>query len=173
MNFQKAFQNKYHLILLILLAIPLVLGFGLHKYYISIYQIDYVQNKKRVEITARIFADDLNNALEKKYKKTSYLGSNKETPEDIALLKKYFTEKFAIKINGQTKQVQFLFKELETNVIICYLKIENVSKISNFELNNSILLETNADQQNIIQYNINNDKGSLVFTSDNFKRKLN
>jgi 3'-phosphoadenosine 5'-phosphosulfate sulfotransferase len=162
--------NKYVLILFVL---PFVFGFGLHKYYISIYQIDYISNKKRVEITARIFADDLNNALEKKYNKTSYLGSDKETPEDLVLLKKYFAEKFVVKINGQNKKVQFLFKELETNVVICYLKIENISKISNFELNNSILLETNSEQQNLIQYNINTKKGSLVFTTDNFNQKLN
>ncbi|MFT6749001.1 MAG: hypothetical protein ACI9XR_000757 [Flavobacterium sp.] len=162
--------NKYALILFVL---PFVFGFGLHKYYISIYQIDYIPNKKRVEITARIFADDLNTALEKKYKITSYLGSNKETPEDLVLLKKYFAEKLVVKINGQNKKIQFLFKELETNVVICYLKIENISKISEFELNNSILLEANSDQQNIIQYNINSKKGSLVFTTENFKQKLN
>lgn len=173
MNIYKMFKNNKIAILLVLLISPFFLSFGLHKYYISIYQIDYIPNKKRVEITARIFADDLNNALEKKYKTTSYLGSNKENAEDLILLKRYFSEKFFVKVNGQKKEVKFLFKELETNVVICYLKIENVAKISDFELTNSVLLESNPEQQNIIQYKINTQKGSVVFTNDDFKQKLN
>ena len=38
-------------------------SFSFHKFYVSIYQVDFVAEKKRVEITARIFMDDLNLAF--------------------------------------------------------------------------------------------------------------
>ena len=41
----------------------------MHKFYVSVTQIDYVAKKNRVEITSRIFIDDLNKVLEKKYNK--------------------------------------------------------------------------------------------------------
>jgi hypothetical protein len=54
-----------------------------------------------LQITSRVFADDLNKALEKKYKK-HYIGTAKESPEDLVLLKKYFAENLTIKVNGQS-----------------------------------------------------------------------
>jgi hypothetical protein len=35
-----------------------------------------------LQITSRVFADDLNKALEKKYNKKHYIGTAKESPED-------------------------------------------------------------------------------------------
>lgn len=40
-----------------------------HKFYVSTYQVNYVSQKKMVQITSRIFIDDLNEALEKNTKK--------------------------------------------------------------------------------------------------------
>ena len=64
-------------------------SFAIHKFYVSIYQINYVSEKKMLQITARIFVDDLNSAVGKKYNKKINLGSEKETDEDLILLKKY------------------------------------------------------------------------------------
>ena len=36
---------------------------GLHRFYTAIYQINYVAEKKMIQITTRIFVDDLNDAL--------------------------------------------------------------------------------------------------------------
>ena len=44
-------------------------SFVLHKFYVSVTQIDYVPNKKRIEITSRIFIDDLEIFLLSLYKK--------------------------------------------------------------------------------------------------------
>ena len=65
-----------------------VLFFGLtaisaHRFYSAIYQINFVPKKKMIQITTRIFADDLNEALKKQYSKRTFIGSEKETPEDI------------------------------------------------------------------------------------------
>ena len=49
-----------------LLSIVLLSSFAWHKFYVSVTQIDYVPNKKRIEITHRIFIDDLEKALEKR-----------------------------------------------------------------------------------------------------------
>ena len=41
-----------------------------------------------LQITSRIFVDDLNNALEKKYHKKTFLGTEKESVEDVNYFKK-------------------------------------------------------------------------------------
>lgn len=145
---------------------------ALHKFYVAIHQINYVPQKKMVQITSRIFLDDLNDALENKFHKKTFIGTEKESPEDEVMLKKYLAEKFTLKVNGQVKPMNFLSKELENNVLICYLNIKEVSKINSLEVQNSIITEVYSEQQNIIQSNINGVKENLLLTDEKIKGML-
>lgn len=145
-----------------------VSAFTVHKFYVSIYQINYVPQKKMIQITSRIFIDDMNDALEKKYHKKTFVGTDRETEDDVVLMKKYLAEKFVLKLNGSSKPMNFLSKEVEANVIVSYFSIKEVSKINSLSIVNSALLEVNEEQQNIIQANISGEKESLLLTSDNF-----
>lgn len=136
-----------------------------HRFYVAIYQIDFVPQKKRLEITTRIFMDDLNEAINNSYKKSSNIGTEKETPEDIALLKKYLNEHFKLTVNGKPKAYTYLSREVESNVVICYLSIKEIGKVSSLQVENSILVEIHSDQQNIVQYNNNGKKQNLLLSS--------
>lgn len=164
---KKIIQNSAFVLLFFMLT-----SLSAHKFYVAIYQINHAKEKKMLQITARLFIDDINEAIEKKYNKKSFLASNKETPEQVELLKKYLSEKFIIKVNNQQKSMIFVSKETEDNVLICYLKILDVAKISSIEVENSIIMENHFDQQNIIQANFNGSKHSLLLTSESFKGML-
>jgi hypothetical protein len=164
---KKLAQNSALIILFVCLS-----SFAVHKFYVSIYQINYVPQKKMVQITSRIFIDDMNEALEKKFHKKTYVGTDRETDEDVVLMKKYLAEKFTIKINGTAKPLVFLSKEVEANVIVSYHSIKDISKITSFSIENTALLEVNEEQQNIIQANISGEKQSLLLTADNYKGML-
>jgi hypothetical protein len=142
-------------------------AFSAHKFYVSIYQINFAPEKKMLQITSRIFIDDLNKALEKKYSQKTHVGEPNETQEDFILMNKYLLEKFSIKVNGAPKPLLFVSKELENNVVICYYKINNLSKITSLEVKNTALLELDSNQQNIIQANFNGKKQSLLLTNEN------
>ena len=73
-------MSKYFRFLLILVLFVSFTSMGIHKFYMAIYQIDYVPQKKRIQITSRIFVDDLNAAIEKKYHVKTNLGTAKEIP---------------------------------------------------------------------------------------------
>ncbi|MFZ4106411.1 DUF6702 family protein [Flavobacterium sp.] len=165
-------MSKYFRFLLILLLIVSLSSMGIHKFYMAIYQIDYVPQKKRIQITSRIFVDDLNAAIEKKFHVKTNLGNGQETAQDEVNMKKYLAEKFSLKVNGIVKPMTFLSKEVEANVLICYFRIPDVSKITHLEIENSALTEWNTEQQNIIQANIKGEKQSLMLTSEDFKRVL-
>ena len=164
---QKIVRNTLLIVLFISLS-----SMAVHKFYMSIYQINYAPQKKMIQITARIFIDDLNDALEKKYHKKYFIGTDRETPDDEVAMKKYLSEKFILKLNGTAKPMSFLSKEVDTNVLVCYFKITDVSKINKLEIENSALTELNDEQQNIIQANITGEKQSLLLTSENFKGML-
>lgn len=160
---------KYSCIFVLFLMLT---SFSLHRFYVAIYQINHDSKKKMIQITTRIFIDDLNSAMEKKYHKKTYLGDENETAEDEVLLKKYLSEKFQLKVNGEKKAMFFLSKELENNVLICYLRIQDISKIKTLEVENSVITEIHEEQQNIIQTNFNGQKQSLLLTTEKTKGML-
>lgn len=155
----------------VFLALILFLGlssFVLHKFYVSIYQIDFVPEKKRVEITARIFMDDLNLALDQEFNTKSQLGEKSETNQDLLVLQKYLAKHLRVSIDGKEQILVFLSKEIDNNVVVVYLKINDIKKISTFKIYNNALLELYSDQQNIIQTNFYNKKRNFIFTGDYF-----
>lgn len=147
-------------------------SFSVHKFYVALYQINYVPQKKMLQITARIFVDDLNSAVGKKYTKKINIGSENETDEDLILLKKYLSEKFSVKINGHSRPMNLLSKEMEGDVLICYLNIKEVPKVNSIEVYNAINIEGNSEQQNIMHFNVSGVKNTLLFTESTTKGML-
>jgi len=135
---------------------------SIHKFYVSIYQVNYLPQKKMLQITSRIFIDDLNNALEQKFKKKTHIGENNETQEDVIMLKTYMAENFTVEINNQKKSINYLSKEREGNVVICYFNCKDIAKINSIAIRNAALIEWNSEQQNIIQTTIYDKKQSLL-----------
>jgi hypothetical protein len=160
----------YSLIGILFLSLP---SFTFHKFYVGVFQVNYAAEKKMIQITSRIFVDDLNNGIEKKYHKKTFIGTEKETQADLDLLKKYLSENFSIKINGQPKTIVFLSKELEADdILVCYSKITAVEKFKTLEISNTILTDWNAEQQNITHISAFGTKRSVLFTESSRKEVL-
>ena len=119
-------MKKRIVVALLLVFVFSMSSFGVHKFYMAIYQINYAPEKKMLQITSRIFVDDLNKALEKKYNQKFFLGTDKESAESVDLLKKYLAEKFSIKVNGELKTIHFLSKEMDGDVLISYMNIRDI-----------------------------------------------
>ncbi len=164
-------KNKFKIGLLLFCFI-ICSSFVLHKFYVSVTQIDYVPNKKRVEITSRIFIDDLEKALTKKYQKKPNITSSNELPEAEEWIKTYIKEKIKVSINKKPQVIEYLAKEVEGDVLIIYTKIAISKKINTFDIYNALLTEVYTDQQNIVHININGNKKSILLTNSVFQEKI-
>lgn len=164
-------KNLLKFVLPFLLIIVLS-SFAWHKFYVSVTQIDYVPSKKRIEITHRIFIDDLEKALEKKYNKKMYLTSTKELPEAEMYIKNYLKDNIKISINKKPQEIRYLTREMEGDVLIFYTKIAISKKINNFDIFNSLLIDVYKEQQNIVHLNINSNKNSFLFTNSDTEQKI-
>jgi hypothetical protein len=160
----------YFFIVILFLSLT---AFSFHKFYMGVFQVNYAAEKKMIQITSRIFIDDLNNGMEKKYHQKTFVGTDKETQADIDLLKKYLSENFTIKINGQSKSITFLSKEVESNdVLVCYSRIKDINTFKTIEILNTILVDWNAEQQNITHISAFGTKKSVLFTESSRKELL-
>ncbi|HEX9980062.1 MAG TPA: DUF6702 family protein [Flavobacterium sp.] len=148
-------------------------AFAPHKFYVAIHQVKYAEDKKMIQVISRIFVDDLNNALEKKYKQKTFLGEANQSADDVAKLKSYISEHFYMKVNGKTAALTLFTTELENNVLICYLGCRDIPKIKSLEVHNKILTELVTEQQNIIQTTVYGRKDSMLLTSETTSGTIN
>lgn len=155
------------------LLLVITCAFNAHKFYIGVFQIDYFKEKKSIQITTRLFIDDFEKVLHKKYNKHFYITTKDEVADANLYVSKYLQEKLKIKVNNKNHPIEFLLKEQEENVLICYLRIKFSEKIKTIEITNNVLTEEFNEQQNLVHLNINGNKKTLLFTNDNNIQKSN
>ncbi|WP_304064387.1 DUF6702 family protein [Pedobacter glucosidilyticus] len=121
-----------------------------HPYYVSVTDIKQNPESKTIQISSKIFFDD----LEKAIKEESGQDINILKPTDKAALEKllaaYFQKHLYVVVNNETMPASFLGFEIEGDAAWCYLETEKVSKINKLEVFNDILFKQHDSQINIL-----------------------
>ena len=156
---------------IILLIIPLF-AFSAHKYYISLTKIDYIKDKKEVQITMRFFIDDIENTLQNRFNISLELATKKENKKANFYLETYITQKFKVNINDEDKVYRYLGKEYDNDVVFFYLEISDIENINKIVVQNSMLFEEFEEQENYVKLNINNTKKTFILIKANDKEML-
>ncbi|MGY0393224.1 DUF6702 family protein [Bizionia sp. KMM 8389] len=159
--------------LTLLFVIPLFAYTVAHKYYVSITQVEYVQEKESVQFVSRIFIDDLERLVRTRYDETITLTTDNEVEAANYYIGKYLSEKIQVVINGKPADLQYLGKEYENDLVYCYLEIEGVKSIESFEITNQVLFDVFSDQKNIVRTQINGQNKSFMLIKQNDKGMLN
>jgi hypothetical protein len=145
----------------------------LHKYYVSITQIEFVKEQQSVQIISRIFIDDFESVLRKRYDENITLDRGDDETQIDDYIKKYLLTKIEISINNQEVIPNFIGKKYDDGIMHCYLEIENIKSIYTFQIKNKVLFDMFEDQKNVIRTNINNKNKTVVLTAQNDKGLLN
>lgn len=140
-----------------------------HKFYVSVNQIFFNTDKNRIEITNRIFIDDLNASLRLIQNDNFEIEDMTEYSDSYKVFYNYYQSNFNIKINNKECLILIKSFEIENDVFVIYALIDKVSKIKSFELENNLLFELYPSQQHINHIDINNSKKSTLL--DNQSRK--
>ncbi|WP_298239326.1 DUF6702 family protein [uncultured Algibacter sp.] len=158
---------------LFLLIVPLFAFTVFHKYYMSVTQIEYIEDKQSVQLITRIFIDDFEKLLRERYDESITL-ADKDEPATVDLyIERYLSEKIKIKINNKDTDLIFIGKEYDIDIVRCYLEIEDVDKINSFEISNQVLFDVFEEQKNIIKTDINSKQKSFILISQDNTAMLN
>jgi hypothetical protein len=127
------------------------LFFLLHPIHIAVYEINYSEKDKALQITSRIFIDDLELAIRVQRNEPELdLLEPKNGLTTDKLVSEYVTRHFGVKLDGKVQKLTFLGMELEEPALICYIEVENVKKIKIIEVRNDIIMEIHDDQYNLV-----------------------
>ena len=165
---------KRKLIYLFLLALPL-LGFTTHKFYVSVTNIKYVEKEDALQITTRIFIDDLEALLLERYGIEAGLATPEELSTADDYIEKYLKAKLLLRLDGELRSYNFLGKRYDNDVLICYLEIAKVNRpdLKTIEVQNEVLTELFEEQQNLVHLNVRGKKRSFVLYKESNKGMLN
>ncbi|MRX46557.1 DUF6702 family protein [Pedobacter puniceum] len=121
-----------------------------HPFYVSVTEIRQNPESKTIQISTKIFFDD----LEKAIKEESSQDINILKPTDKAALEKliaaYLQKHLYMVVNGKTMPANFLGFEIEEDAAWCYLETEKVAKINKLEVFNDVLFKQHDSQVNIL-----------------------
>lgn len=154
-------------VFLILTLLPLFAFTSMHKYYISVTQVNYIKDKQSIQITSRFFIDDFENALKQNYDEAIMLAEEDEPQAVDSFTNKYLHNNIKLAVNEAPVNFNFIGKEYEGDIIRCYLEVENVKSIESISITNSVLFDLQKDQQNIIKTKINSKNKSVILTYEN------
>lgn len=155
----------------ILLLVPLF-AFTMHKYYISLCEVEYVEEKQSVQIILSQFIDDLEVTLNKEQHKSLNLATKKEPLNIDIIYEEYLNNHLKFTINGKQAYYQFIGKEYDDTMVKFYLEITNINKLQTFEIENTCLFKDFEDQQNIIKLKVKKFNKTFYLTKSNVKGLL-
>ncbi|HSP41218.1 MAG TPA: DUF6702 family protein [Gillisia sp.] len=133
-----------------------------HKFYVSVTEIEHNQKSQSLQIISRVFIDDLENVLRKRYNDKIRLGRDYETPGVQEVFSKYLEHKMKIELDQKSGDVKYIGREYENDMIVFYLEVENVNDFQNIKVMNTILMDLFEDQKNLVHVEIKGKTKSLI-----------
>lgn len=141
-----------------------ILLLAIHTFYVSITHIEYNASNDSIEVSMKLFTDDLEEALEERTAQRLYLNTDKEIKKTDQYLQTYIQQHLSIQVDEKDIEIQFLGKEYEDDATWCYLEIKNIGgKFKKLSVQNSILTDTYDGQANLVHCSLEGKKKSLLF----------
>ena len=143
---------------------------GLHEFHLSKTTINYNTEEKAIQVSTRIFIDDLELSLKELGYDSLKICTRKEKETAEQHIQDYINEHLVVKMGGSDLNFTFLGKEQSDDLaaVWCYLEAHDVSAFSKMSISNTILISQFEDQKNITMIQVDKEKvAHLLFTSDN------
>jgi hypothetical protein len=146
------------------LFLPFMLA-ATHPYFLSITKIVHNSETQALEITMKLDVENLEETLEEKLGASLYLGEKKEVEDADQHIEAYLLRTFRPIVNGEEVVPHYLGKEVKLDVIWLYLEIENVPQLNQFQLTNTLLLESGEPQTNIVRVKAKGEEKGEIMSS--------
>ncbi|MEW7280021.1 DUF6702 family protein [Aquimarina sp. 2201CG1-2-11] len=138
----------------------------IHKFYVSVTQVEYNPSQQSLQIVSRVFVDDLEDLLRERYDASISLNKDNTKTETDRYIATYFAKKITFEVNEKPVTFNFIGTEYEDDLIVCYLEVENIAAIETIKIKNQLLLDLFKEQQNIIHVKKGNQRKSLILEEE-------
>ena len=121
-----------------------------HPLHVSTTEINFNAKEKSLEVSCRIFTDDFENILAKKFNTKTDLSKASMHKDMDELIKKYLDTHLKYTVDGKTVKANYIGFEIDHEATNVYLEIEGFNSFKNLSISNTILYDLFDDQMNIL-----------------------
>jgi hypothetical protein len=148
-----------------LLAVPLLLSADLHEYYVSVTRANYNPASARLEVSMKLFTDDLERTITQNTGQALKLSSYEDADQAEAFFDDYMSKQFTVTHNSNLMDFTFIGFEPGPDETWLYAEIEMPAR-GNFNVKNTVLFDVFPEQINILHLKANNIEQSHYFNAD-------
>ena len=137
----------------------------MHPLRLSVSNIDINMSKEIIDISIKVFKDDLGNIIMQQYG----LEVNLNECDDVcdSLVNDYVLQRFKV-FSSDQKQENLMFKEVNQNTDAVFLvyQVKGFSKTGKLIIENQILFDLYQDQKNLVFVNLNEKNNGYNLSID-------
>lgn len=130
-----------------------------HPFYVSVTEIRSDTAKKTFQVSCRMFTDDLQDALYRKYGFKAELARPQGADAD-GQLAIYLQERLQITVNGRPVELRWVGYEIEEEATWCYFEAAEFPGMGPVEVQNRLLYDYLSGQTNLIHLYRNGARSS-------------
>ena len=143
----------------------------MHPYFISMTEIEHDKTNNSLEISVRIFTDDLEKTIRQTYKGKVDILNKDEKANSEKLIRQYINKHLIIKADGKALALKFDGFESEEGSIWSYFEYDNITSLKTIEVTNTILYDYKEEQVNFIHVKAGDyDETTKLNYPDNYKQ---
>lgn len=132
----------------------------LHPFYVSVTEVNHNEKTKSLEVSTKIFFNDLEVALEKHYKTQLNILKPAEENRIDQLLNEYLQKHLQLQVNGKPVNLKYLGFEIEQDAAWCYMEVTQVSRIKQIQIQNDVLFAEHDTQTNMVHITVKGNRKS-------------
>ena len=147
-------------------------SFTEHKYYVSTSLFNFTE-KGSLQITLRVFKDDMSNAISSGY--LDEISGVLDLTKDVYFndIEDYFNSKLHVFFDSNKFELDFIGLESKNEIYVCYLEVEKLPDFQDLIIDNQVLFDQFNDQQNIIHVKKSGKRDSFISRVNNSSLKVN
>lgn len=140
--------------------------FALHPIHVSVTELTYDEKEKQLEITLRVFTDDLEQTLRKSTGLSDLDIMDSDTARVDELMKAYLKDHFSVSLDNRQQSLIYLGHEHDGDAMVFYIEVTKVKKWNSVSIKNTVLMDSFGDQSNLVNCYVGETVKSLRLTKD-------
>ena len=141
-----------------------------HPVHVSVTSMEYDKGEKIFLVSFKVFTDDFETIIERKYGVDLNLGEDNELKNMDEYCNRYFRESFSFIINGEElAEPVFLEKKMNDIAVWLYYRYPTSGNIEKVEIKNIIMLDMFRDQSNLLIFKYNDFEKGFIFDREKVK----
>ncbi|MUP41566.1 DUF6702 family protein [Christiangramia aestuarii] len=144
-----------------------------HETYLSVTEVEYNEEVQSIQIISRVFIDDLENVLSKRYQQEISLSYKEDLEKNREIIQKYLEKKLRISVEGKEQKLKLLGSKFDADQVVMFIEAAGVKSFKKVKVENLILTDLFDSQKNIVHVKKDKTIESMLLVKGNGSQTVN